>query len=84
MVRDAVALGDAALVVERVCGTVVSVDADRRMVTGPASDPVTTLAELLTALAAVAVEAEDVALRRPTLDEVFLSLTGRAVEEVAA
>lgn len=84
VVRDAVALGDAALVVERVCGTVVSVDADRRMVTGPASDPVTTLAELLTALAAVAVEAEDVALRRPTLDEVFLSLTGRAVEEVAA
>ena len=40
--------------------------------TGPARDPVATLAEVLTGLAAVGIEAEDVALRRPTLDEVFL------------
>jgi ABC-2 type transport system ATP-binding protein len=80
VVRDPVCLGDASHVVERVCGTVVAVDVDRRLVTGPAGDPVPTLAELLTGLAAVGVEAEDVALRRPTLDEVFLSLTGRAAD----
>ncbi|RDL10449.1 hypothetical protein DER30_3947 [Streptomyces sp. HB202] len=27
------------------------------------------------------IEAEDIAVRRPTLDEVFLSLTGRPAEE---
>ena len=55
----------------------MAIDRDRRWVTGPASDPVSTLASVLEALSAVAIEAEDVALRRPTLDEVFLSLTGR-------
>ena len=49
--------------------------------TGPAHDPVATLAELLTGLAAVWIEAEDIALRRPTLDEVFLALTGRPADD---
>jgi ABC-2 type transport system ATP-binding protein len=62
---------------------VVAVDPDRRLVTGPAHDPVATLAEVLTGLAAVAIEAEDIALRRPTLDEVFLSLTGRPAGDAA-
>ena len=52
--------------------------------TGPAHDPVATLAEVLTGLAAVGIEAEDVALRRPTLDEVFLSLTGRPADDAVA
>ena len=46
---------------------------------GPAHEPVATLEAVLRALDDVGVEAEDVALRRPTLDEVFLSLTGEAV-----
>ena len=44
VVRDVSMLDDAALVIERVCGTVVAVDRDRRRVTGPANDPVSTLA----------------------------------------
>jgi ABC-2 type transport system ATP-binding protein len=68
----------AAAVLERVCGGVVAVDLDRRRVTGPAVDPVVTLAAVLAGLSDVGVVAEDVSLRRPTLDEVFLSLTGRA------
>ena len=54
-------------------------DDDRRRITGPAHEPVATLEAVLRALDDVGVEAEDVALRRPTLDEVFLSLTGEAV-----
>jgi len=81
VVRDPVCLGDASHVVERICGTVVAIDRDRRLVTGPAHDPVATLAEILTGLAAVGIEAEDVALRRPTLDEVFLTLTGRPADD---
>ena len=50
---------------------------DRRRVTGPAVDPVVTLAAVLAGLSDVGVVAEDVSLRRPTLDEVFLALTGR-------
>ena len=41
-----------------------------------------TLAEVVRALEAAGIEAEDVALRRPTLDEAFLRLTDRT--EVAA
>ncbi|MFI9465121.1 ATP-binding cassette domain-containing protein [Streptomyces xiamenensis] len=55
-------------------GTVV--DADRRLVSRPAPDRMTALTTTVTALAAAGVEAQDIALRRPTLDEVFLTLTG--------
>ncbi|MGW8846473.1 ATP-binding cassette domain-containing protein [Streptomyces xiamenensis] len=55
-------------------GTVV--DADRRLVSRPAPDRMTALTATVTALAAAGVEAQDIALRRPTLDEVFLTLTG--------
>jgi ABC-2 type transport system ATP-binding protein len=86
VVRSEDALPAACAAVERACGgEPVSVDRDRRMITGAAGDPVATLEAVLSALGVAGVEAEDVALRRPTLDEVFLSLTGRpAEEEVAA
>ena len=52
----------------------------------PVHEPVAALTALLGALRAAGIDAEDVALRRPTLDEVFLHLTGRvaAPEAVAA
>jgi ABC-2 type transport system ATP-binding protein len=85
VVRAAEELGAAAAAVERACGAVVLVDRERRRITGPAGDPVVTLEAALRALGEAGVVAEDVALRRPTLDEVFLSLTGRpAVEEEVA
>ena len=43
----------------------------------PAPDGVRTLAEALRRLDAAGVAPDDVALRKPTLDEVFLTLTGR-------
>jgi ABC-2 type transport system ATP-binding protein len=71
--------------VERVCGMEAEVDPDRRRVSAPVKDRVATLTEVLRALEDAGILAEDVAVRKPTLDEVFLELTGRrAEEEVAA
>ena len=55
-----------------------TVDEDRRLISAPVSDRMAALTETVRALEAAGVEAEDVALRRPTLDEVFLHLTKEA------
>lgn len=55
----------------------VSVDPDRRLLSAPVTDRMAALSGVVRALEAAGIEAEDVALRRPTLDEVFLHLTGR-------
>ncbi|WP_263167025.1 ATP-binding cassette domain-containing protein [Streptomyces sp. SCSIO ZS0520] len=52
------------------------VDEDRRLVSAPVADRMAALAETVRALRAAGIEAEDLAVRRPTLDEVFLHLTG--------
>ncbi|MFF3288940.1 ATP-binding cassette domain-containing protein [Streptomyces sp. NPDC003023] len=52
-----------------------SVDADRRLVSAPVSDRMAALTETVRALEAAGIDAEDLAVRRPTLDEVFLHLT---------
>ncbi|WP_266394322.1 ATP-binding cassette domain-containing protein [Streptomyces canus] len=54
----------------------VSVDADRRLLSAPVTDRMAALSGVVRALEAAGIEAEDVVLRRPTLDEVFLHLTG--------
>jgi ABC-2 type transport system ATP-binding protein len=41
------------------------------------------IAEAVGLLSAEGIGVDDINLRRPTLDDVFLSLTGRAVEEPA-
>jgi ABC-2 type transport system ATP-binding protein len=51
-------------------------DQDRGRVMLPAPDGIRTLTEALRRLDAAGVTPEDVALRKPTLDEVFLALTG--------
>jgi ABC-2 type transport system ATP-binding protein len=58
----------------------VAVDADRRLVSAAVSDRMAALTGTVRALEAAGIEAEDIAVRRPTLDEVFLHLTK---EEVA-
>ncbi|RZS31250.1 ABC-2 type transport system ATP-binding protein [Herbihabitans rhizosphaerae] len=60
---------------------------DDRTVSAPVSDRVAALTEVVRALSDAGIEAEDISLRRPTLDEVFLQLTGHRAEkkeEVAA
>ncbi|MFC7842009.1 ATP-binding cassette domain-containing protein [Streptomyces sp. NPDC057382] len=65
--------------------TGVTVDADRRLLSAPVADRMQALTGVVRALAEAGIEAEDVAVRRPTLDEVFLHLTGDAhrVKEAA-
>ncbi|MEU5042853.1 ATP-binding cassette domain-containing protein [Streptomyces griseorubiginosus] len=75
VLRDAGQLG-AAVALLPLDATTVSVDADRRLLSAPVTDRMAALSGVVRALEAAGIEAEDVVLRRPTLDEVFLHLTG--------
>jgi ABC-2 type transport system ATP-binding protein len=85
VVADQSDLPAAAAVVERLTSTTPHVEAGERRLSasvagGAASGVaggVVTLPELVRLLDAAGVAAEDVSLRRPTLDEVFLDRTGR-------
>jgi ABC-2 type transport system ATP-binding protein len=61
----------------------VEVDDSTRRLTAPVSGGATVLMEALRRLDAEHIKLSDVALRRPTLDDVFLTLTGHASEEAA-
>jgi ABC-2 type transport system ATP-binding protein len=83
VVRDSAELPTAAAIVERVAGGTGTpeVDVDTRRVRAGVADRVTALTDVVRALAEAGIAAEDIALRRPTLDEVFLHLTGRRPED---
>ncbi|KAA0935790.1 ATP-binding cassette domain-containing protein [Streptomyces apricus] len=74
VLRDGGQLG-AAVALLPLAPAEVSVDVDRRLLSAPAAGRMKVLTGVLRALEDAGVEAEDVALRRPTLDEVFLHLT---------
>lgn len=57
-------------------------DHDRRTLGVPVSGGATVLTEALRRLDDAGIQLDDVGLRRPTLDDVFLSLTGRTAGEV--
>ncbi|RFC73080.1 ATP-binding cassette domain-containing protein [Streptomyces sp. AcE210] len=79
VVRDGAQLDAAA----RLLPDGATVDADRRLVSAPVADRMAALTEAVRALQDAGVEAEDIAVRRPTLDEVFLHLTGPGHKGVA-
>ncbi len=70
-------LSAAAGIVERIVGTPPELNLDTRRVSVAVSDQFRTLAQVVRALDDSGIDAEDIALRRPTLDEVFLHLTGQ-------
>ena len=80
-VSDAAALDDVAAILARLTGATPIVDRSERTVTAPTADGVGGLAEVANALAGSGHAVEDLSLRQPTLDEVFLTLTGSAIEE---
>jgi ABC-2 type transport system ATP-binding protein len=80
VVRDAEALPAAGLVLERVTGNVAAIDPEQRRAGAAIGSGTIPLTELVRELDHAGVAVEDVALRRPTLDEVFLSLTGQPAE----
>ncbi|MER7188933.1 ATP-binding cassette domain-containing protein [Streptomyces flaveolus] len=79
VLRDAGRLSAAAALLPL---TGVRVDPDRRLLSAPVTDRMAALSGVVRALREAGIEAEDVALRRPTLDEVFLHLTDHAEEAV--
>ncbi|MFG2773710.1 ATP-binding cassette domain-containing protein [Streptomyces sp. NPDC048350] len=83
VLRDARRLGEAARLLPA-GGSEATVDADRRRISVPVTDRMAALAETVRALEAAGIEAEDIALRRPTLDEVFLHLTGGVTKDQEA
>ena len=83
IVHDASVLPEAAAILARVAGQPAETDAENRRASVPVTDRVRTLTEAVRALDEAGIEAEDIALRRPTLDEVFLQLTGRRADATA-
>ncbi|WP_406095578.1 ATP-binding cassette domain-containing protein [Streptomyces sp. NBC_01013] len=78
VVRDGAQLDRAAALL---AGGAVT-DPHRRLIGAPARDRMATLSRTVRVLEEAGIEAEDIALRRPTLDEVFLSLTGSRQDDV--
>jgi ABC-2 type transport system ATP-binding protein len=78
-------LPEAAALIGRVCDAAAEIDRDARRISAPVRDRVAALTGVVRALDDAGIAAEDIALRRPTLDEVFLHLTGhRAATQPAA
>ena len=73
-------LADVAAALRRACGAEPSVEPDDRRVTVPAAGGAAALTAAVRELDAVGVLVEDIALRRPTMDDVFLQLTGHRAE----
>ncbi|MFF2778747.1 ATP-binding cassette domain-containing protein [Streptomyces sp. NPDC058052] len=72
----------AAAVLDRLTGAAPVLDAERRTVGAVTTDPTLTLPRLVREIDAAGIHIVDASLRPPTLDEVFLRLTGR--KETAA
>jgi ABC-2 type transport system ATP-binding protein len=81
VVADARALPDAASVLSRIGEP--DTEPEFRRVSVPVSGGSMTLPSVVLELDRAGVAVEDVALRRPTLDEVFLRLTGKTDEKVS-
>jgi ABC-2 type transport system ATP-binding protein len=78
VLQDARSLPAAAAVLERIACASPAVEPERRKVSVAVSGGSLMLTRVLRELDQADVAAEDVALRRPTLDEVFLRLTERS------
>jgi ABC-2 type transport system ATP-binding protein len=76
VVSDAGSLAGAAAVLARITGGEPASDPEHRQVSVAVVGAAVTLADVAVELSRAGVAAEDVALRQPTLDDVFLRLTG--------
>ena len=72
---DAARLQEAERLLAQVTGAKGAVDAGIRSVVAAASNGVDTLVQVATALSSAGIAVEDLSIRQPTLDEVFIALT---------
>ena len=77
-------LPQVAAILERATGATASVDAPARRVTAPTDDGVATLGAVAGELHGAGIAVEDLGLHQPTLDDVFLTLTGSGIDAAAA
>jgi ABC-2 type transport system ATP-binding protein len=75
IVRTDADLTAAAAVVKEIAAAEPEIDPDGRRISAPVRDRVAALTEAVRTLDARGIAVEDIALRRPTLDEVFLRMT---------
>jgi len=73
-------LGPVAQIMERVTGNDASIDISNRRITARSSAGVDAVGDLASALSAEEIEVEDLGLHQPSLDDVFLTLTGKPAE----
>jgi ABC-2 type transport system ATP-binding protein len=76
VVRDAAQLEHAAAILGRGANAEPQIDVGGRTATVPTRSGVAALAAVSVALADAGIEVDDLGMRQPTLDEVFLTLTG--------
>lgn len=81
---DAEALDVARRLVAEVAGSEPEVDSDSLRISAPVQNRIDALTGVVRSLDDAGVAADDIALRRPTLDDVFLRLTGHTAEAGAA
>jgi ABC-2 type transport system ATP-binding protein len=84
VLRLAAELPAAAALISDIVGTRAEIEVDTRRISAPVSDRMEALTGIVRALHDTRIAALDIALRRPTLDEVFLHLTGHAAGSTAA
>jgi ABC-2 type transport system ATP-binding protein len=70
----------AAALVERAAGATADTDTDLRRISAPVTDRMAAMSAIFAALGTADITVEDLAVRRPTLDEVFMALTGHPAE----
>ncbi|HEX6232632.1 MAG TPA: ATP-binding cassette domain-containing protein [Jiangellaceae bacterium] len=82
VVHDVADLAATVELVGRLTATEPDVDFDNRRISAPVADRITALTDVVRAVHDHGIAVEDVGLRRPTLDEAFLHLTGHSTIRV--
>jgi len=76
-------VSEAARIIASITGAEPTVDAGARSITAPTSQGVETLVLAAKAFTEAQIAVDDMSLRQPTLDEVFMTLTGSTPDAVA-
>ena len=83
IVHDRAAIPRARELLARVCGDDITLDEHTRRLAAPAHGGAQSLVGVVRDFDEAGIHIDDIALHRPTLDDVFLSLTGHVAEEKA-